>query len=279
MILFGWSEPALRFSIFFGLLMLLMVLEWRWPRRKLHSGKRRWACNLALMTLGALAVRLMAAVSVPLVAVSAALWAQHVGVGLLNIVRLPAWLAFTLTLLALDALVWGQHVSFHRLSFFWRFHRVHHADQDIDVTTALRFHPVEIAVSMLIKVAVVLALGAPVAAVLVFEIALNGCAMFNHSNLRLPLMVDRIVRLLIVTPDMHRVHHSVHAEEHDRNFGFCLSIWDRLLNNYLAQPRDGHAAMQIGLPEYRNTGPEQLGWSLRLPATPLQKRPEMTLAS
>lgn len=277
MTLLGWPEPAVRFTIFFGLLMLLMATEWLWPRRKLRLGRIRWPCNLAIMALGAVVVRLMATVSLPLVAVSAALWAQQAQIGLLHMLHLPPWLAFTLALLALDALVWAQHLSFHRIAFFWRFHRVHHADQDIDVSTALRFHPAEIAVSMLIKVAAVLLLGAPIEAVIVFEIALNGCAMFNHANLRLPLALDRALRLLIVTADMHRVHHSVYANEHNRNFGFCLSLWDRLFNAYLAQPRNGHAAMQIGLPEYQGTGPAQLSWCLRLPAAPLQKRPEITL--
>lgn len=279
MTFWGWQEPAIRFSVFFGLLVLFMVLEWQWPRRKLHLGRKRWPCNLTMMALGALVVRLMTTVSVPLVAISAALWAQRADIGLLHVVHLPPWLAFTLTLLALDALVWAQHLGFHRIGFFWRFHRVHHADQEIDVTTALRFHPVEIAASMLIKVAAVLTLGAPAEAVLVFEMALNGCAMFNHANLRLPLAVDRILRLLIITPDLHRVHHSVHPSEHNRNFGFCLSIWDRAFNHYMDQPRDGHAAMQIGLAEYQGIGPAELSWCLRLPAAPLQKRPELTLTS
>lgn len=269
MTIFGVPEPALRLAVFGGLLSLLMVAEALWARRTLRLGRRRWPTNFAIVVLGSLVVRMMAAVSLPLVAVAAALWAQKNGFGLFHLLSLPGWLQLALTLLALDALLWAQHLLSHRLPLFWRLHRVHHADQDFDVTTALRFHPAEIAASMLIKVAAVLLLGATAEAVVIFEIVLNGCAMFNHANLRLPQALDGLLRIFIVTPDMHRVHHSVDGREHNRNFGFCLSVWDHLFATYVAQPRDGHQAMQIGLPDYQAEGPSRLGWCLVLPVTRL----------
>ncbi len=269
MTVFGLPESSLRFGVFLGVLLLMMAVEGLWPRRPLRLGRRRWPANLAMVLLGSLAVRGMAAASVPLVAVAAALWAQQAGVGLLNNVAMPSWLALMLALLALDAIIWAQHASFHRIPWFWRLHRVHHADQDIDVTTALRFHPVEIAASMLIKVAAVLLLGASAEAVVVFEIGLNAAAMFNHANLRLPAALDKVLRWVLVTPDMHRVHHSVLDSEHHRNFGNCLSVWDHLFGSYRAAPREGHQAMHIGLPEYQavgqGEGPTRLIWCLALP--------------
>ncbi|MCB1519413.1 MAG: sterol desaturase family protein [Hyphomicrobiaceae bacterium] len=236
------------------------------PKRQLNHGRAgRWFTNLAIVTLDSVVVRAMAAVTVPLVAVAAALYAQHAGIGILNALELPAWLAWGVSLVALDLAIWFQHLVSHKVPLFWRLHRVHHADVDIDVSTALRFHPIEIAVSMLWKVVVVLALGAPPEAVLLFEIILNGCAMFNHANVSLPAGVDRVLRKVIVTPDMHRVHHSVHRSEHDTNFGFNLSIWDRIFGTYTAQPRDGHLGMTIGLEAYQSEEPTRLAWSLSLP--------------
>jgi len=265
MTVFGLPEPSLRLGVFIGVLVLLLALEARWPRRPPRQGRRRWPVHFALVVLGTLLLRGMAALSVPLVAVAAALWAQQAGFGLLNLLHWPPWLALVLTLLAFDALLWAQHLAFHRLPWCWRLHRVHHADQEIDVTTALRFHPLELAGSMLIKVAAVLLLGAPAEAVVIFEIALNGLALFNHANLRLPLALDRALRWIVVTPDLHRVHHSVLASEHDRNFGNGLSLWDRLFGTYEAQPREGHLGMRIGLSAYEGEGPMRLGWNLLLP--------------
>jgi sterol desaturase/sphingolipid hydroxylase (fatty acid hydroxylase superfamily) len=153
----------------------------------------------------------------------------------------------------------------HKVPLLWRLHQVHHADRDIDVTTAIRFHPIEIALSMLLKIGLVYALGAPAAAVVAFEVILNGCAMFNHANIRLPRRLDAVLRLFIVTPDMHRVHHSIDRSEHDANYGFNLSIWDRLFGTYVAEPAGGHHGMTIGLAPYQTDEPTRLGWSLLLP--------------
>jgi sterol desaturase/sphingolipid hydroxylase (fatty acid hydroxylase superfamily) len=170
-----------------------------------------------------------------------------------------------IALLALDLAIWVQHLASHKVPIFWRLHQVHHADRDIDVTTAVRFHPVEIALSMLWKIAVVIPLGASPFAVFLFEVILNACAMFNHANIALPPWLERIVRLFIVTPDMHRVHHSVERREHDSNYGFNLSLWDRLFATYTAQPEGGHRGMTIGLSQYRSDGPTRLIWSLAVP--------------
>lgn len=273
--IWGISEPVLRLGVFAAVLLTLVGAEAVWPRRGLLLGRRRWPTNLSILVLGGITVRVLGAISPLLLAVGAATWAQQAGVGLFNVWGIPGWLAALLCVLILDALIWAQHWTFHRVPTLWRLHRVHHADRDFDVTTALRFHPVEIALSMLIKVAAVVVLGAPVLAVVVFEVLLNACAMFNHANLRLPVKLDRVLRMLVVTPDMHRVHHSVHAGEHNRNFGFNLSVWDRWFGTYVAQPRDGHQGMTIGLSQYQQSGPERLGWSLWLPATPLLSRRDL----
>ena len=264
--LFPLSETSMRLMAFLGVYAIMALAEAARPKRQLNHGRAgRWFTNLAIVTLDSVVVRAMAAVTVPLVAVAAALYAQHAGIGILNALELPAWLAWGVSLVALDLAIWFQHLVSHKVPLFWRLHRVHHADVDIDVSTALRFHPIEIAVSMLWKVVVVLALGAPPEAVLLFEIILNGCAMFNHANVSLPAGVDRVLRKVIVTPDMHRVHHSVHRSEHDTNFGFNLSIWDRIFGTYTAQPRDGHLGMTIGLEAYQSEEPTRLAWSLSLP--------------
>lgn len=265
---FGVSESTIRLSVFLGLLLALMFAEALWPRRERILGRSRWWTNLSMVLLGGLTVRLMGALSGLLLAVGAAAWAASNNWGLLNAITAPAWVEILVAVIVLDALVWAQHWAFHRLPLFWRLHRVHHADRDIDVSTALRFHPLEIALSTLIKVAATLLLGPAVVAVVIFEVLLNGCAMFNHANLRLPVAVDRLLRIVLVTPDMHRVHHSVHAREHHANFGFCLALWDRMFGTYVAAPVDGHLGMRIGLPEFQSAGSEQLGWSLRLPWSP-----------
>jgi sterol desaturase/sphingolipid hydroxylase (fatty acid hydroxylase superfamily) len=207
----------------------------------------------------------MAALAVPVAAVAAAFFAKEQGIGLLNQVDWPYWLKVAIALLVLDLAIWAQHLASHKLPIFWRLHQVHHADRDIDVTTAVRFHPVEIALSMLWKIVVVVPLGASPFAVFLFEVILNACAMFNHANIALPAWLDRFLRLFVVTPDMHRVHHSVFRSEHDRNYGFNLSVWDRLFGTYLAEPKQGQLGMQIGLPPYQNEAPTRLGWSLWLP--------------
>ncbi len=200
----------------------------------------------------------------PLLAVGAALDAQARGWGLFNALALPGWLEITLAILILDLAIWAQHLVSHKVPILWRLHRVHHADRDMDVTTAIRFHPVEIALSMLLKIGLVYGLGPAAIAVILFEILLNGTAMFNHSNLNLPLWLDALLRRVLVTPDMHRVHHSVHRHEHDSNYGFALSIWDRVFGTYVAQPAQGHDDMTVGL-RWQDDRPGRLLWSLRLP--------------
>ncbi|MBI1188936.1 MAG: sterol desaturase family protein [Alphaproteobacteria bacterium] len=226
-----------------------MTLEARAPRRtRTQTPRARWSNNLAIAALNALAVRLV----FPAAAIGAALWAQAEGVGLFNVIETPGWAAILIAFVVLDLAVYAQHVLMHVAPPLWRLHRMHHADLDIDVTTGVRFHPLEILVSMAWKMAVVVALGAPAAAVFAFEIALNASSLFNHANLKLPAPLDRALRLVIVTPDMHRVHHSVERCETDSNFGFTLSLWDRLFGAYRAQPAAGHDAMTIGLPIFRD---------------------------
>ncbi len=257
-------ELLIRLGVFVGLFVLLAVIETMAPRRALNWSKsRRWLTNWGLSLLNTLTLRAVA-IALPLLAVGAANDAQTNGWGLFNSVNLPTALEFLLAILTLDFAIWLQHLITHKVPLLWRLHRVHHADPDFDVTTAIRFHPVEIALSMGLKIGLIYLLGPSVLAVLVFEILLNGTALFTHSNIRIPAKLDNMIRLVLVTPDMHRVHHSVHRDEHDSNYGFALSIWDRLLGTYIAQPREGHDKMTIGL-EWQDTRPTKLSWSLRLP--------------
>ncbi len=257
-------ELLIRLSVFFGLFIVLAGIETFAPRRPLNLSKsRRWLTNWGLSFLNTLTLRALA-VALPLLAVGAASDAQSNGWGLFNFLELPVVLEFVLAILILDFAIWLQHLITHKTPLLWRLHRVHHADPDFDVTTAIRFHPVEIALSMGLKIGLIYLLGPAALAVLVFEILLNGTALFNHANIRLSAKLDRLIRLVLVTPDMHRVHHSVHRDEHDSNYGFCLSIWDRALGTYIAQPRAGHDKMTIGL-EWQDTRPTKLSWSLRLP--------------
>ncbi len=258
------TETIIRLGVFAGLFALLAVIEARFPRRaRQQSRSRRWLTNWAIVILDTLTLRLLA-LALPLLAVGAALDASAQGWGLMNTLRLPPWLAILLTILIFDLAIWAQHLITHKIPLLWRFHRVHHADRDIDVTTAIRFHPVEIALSMILKIGLVYLLGAPALGIIAFEIILNGTAMFNHANIKLPLPLDAALRRVLVTPDMHRVHHSIHRHEHDSNYGFSLSIWDRLFGTYIAQPAQGHDAMTIGL-EWQDERPAKLGWVLMLP--------------
>lgn len=244
------NEPLIRMGFFLGVLAAMALWEVAAPRRRREIPRLlRWSSNLGIVALDTLLVRL----AFPLVAVGLALMAQERGWGLFNAFDMPFWLAFVLSLLALDLAIYLQHVMFHAVPGLWRLHRMHHADLEFDVTTGLRFHPVEILLSMAYKLAVVAALGPPALAVLVFEVLLNATSMFNHSNIALPQRVDRLLRLIVVTPDMHRVHHSIHPSETNSNFGFNLPWWDRLLGTYRAQPRDGHEGMTIGIEQFRNT--------------------------
>ncbi|MDX1593540.1 MAG: sterol desaturase family protein [Gammaproteobacteria bacterium] len=247
-------EAWFRLAAFAAVFAAMAAWEIRAPRRDPELARgARWPANLGLLVVDGLLVRLL----IPTAAVGIALLGEARGWGLLNNLDLPYWLAFVIALLVLDLAIYLQHVLFHAVPALWRLHRVHHTDMDFDLTTALRFHPVEILLSMVIKMAVVAALGAPALAVMLFEVILNGMAMFNHGNVYLPWTWDRRLRRVVVTPDMHRVHHSVHWRETNSNFGFNLSLWDRLFGTYRAQPADGHTGMVIGLDAYRD--PRQLG--------------------
>jgi sterol desaturase/sphingolipid hydroxylase (fatty acid hydroxylase superfamily) len=259
------NEPLIRLASFAGVLSLMAALETFAPRRALTQARGwRWANNLALIVVDSLFVRLL----FPLAGVGFALYAQGQGWGLFNMVAAPDWVAVVVCLVLLDLAIWGQHVAFHRVPVLWRLHRMHHADLDIDASTGLRFHPVEIVLSMLIKFAVIALLGAPALAVLVFEVVLNASSMFNHANFRLPRRVDALLRLVVVTPDMHRVHHSIDPNETHSNFGFNLAIWDRIFGLYRAQPAAGHQGMTIGLPIFRDKAELRLD---RLLSQPFRK--------
>ncbi|MDM7933188.1 sterol desaturase family protein [Tabrizicola sp.] len=258
------NEIFIRVAVFFCVLAALAALERLAPRRAMVQPRaRRWFTNLALVVIDTLTVRALA-FALPILAVAAAVDAGQLGLGLFNSLQWPLWLELLLAVLIFDFAIWLQHLITHKVPLFWRFHCVHHADRDFDVTTALRFHPVEIAASALLKVGLVYVIGPSALAVIVFEILLNATAMFNHANLRLPLGLDRVVRLVLVTPDMHRVHHSVHRHEHDSNYGFSLSVWDRIFRTYVPQPAAGHDDMTVGL-EWQDDRPMKLGWALWLP--------------
>ena len=242
-------EPGIRLASFLGIFAVMAVWELLAPRRELSQSKRqRWFNNLGLVVFNTALLRLV----FPLAAVGMATTAELNGWGLFNRVETPGWLALTASVIILDGAIYLQHVMFHAVPLFWRLHRVHHADLDFDVTTGSRFHPVEILLSMLIKFAVIVLLGPPVVAVVVFEVLLNATAMFNHSNVRLPAALDALLRRVIVTPDMHRVHHSHLDHETNSNFGFNLSIWDRLFGTYRDQPEEGHKGMVIGIDTFRD---------------------------
>lgn len=262
-------EPTIRLLVFLCLFVLLALTEWLRPRRSLRVDKsRRWFTNICIVIIDSVAVRLI----FPTAAVGIALWCEAMGYGLFNIVSVPFLIAGIISVVALDFAVWFSHLLSHKVPIFWRFHRMHHSDRDIDVTTAIRFHPIEIIVSMVYKIGWVIMLGAPAWSVLLFEIILNGVAMFNHANLKLPLLLDKFLRLIIVTPDMHRVHHSTIPEETDSNYGFNFPFWDKLFGTYIPQPRDGHDDMEIGLGEWQDDRPQHLFWSLKVPFLPLLKK-------
>jgi sterol desaturase/sphingolipid hydroxylase (fatty acid hydroxylase superfamily) len=243
------QETAIRLTVFLGVLIGMAVWEIIVPRRRVEIPRLlRWSNNLALVVLDTLLVRL----AFPVVAVGLAVIARENGWGLLNQMSIPGWIVFPAAVLALDLAIYLQHVLFHAVPALWRLHRMHHADLEFDVTTGLRFHPLEILLSMVVKLGVVMALGPPAFAVLIFEVLLNASSLFNHSNIRLPLRIDAVLRLFIVTPDMHRVHHSIHPSETNSNFGFNVPWWDRILGTYLAQPKAGHEDMTIGIEQFRS---------------------------
>src|SRR5215218_1051893 len=241
-------EPLIRLAAFAGVLALMAGLEAVLPRRRRSFRRlRRWPSNLGVVVVDTLVLRLV----FPTAAVGVALAAEAGGVGLIPWLGLPAPLTVPVAVLLLDLAIYLQHVLFHAVPALWRLHRMHHADLDFDVTTGVRFHPVEILLSMGIKFAAVAALGAPALAVLIFEVVLNATSMFSHGNLRIPEKIDRWLRWLVVTPDMHRVHHSILPNETNSNFGFNLPWWDRLFGTYKPAPADGHQAMTIGIEQFR----------------------------
>ncbi len=242
------TETQLRLIVFLGVLVAMALWEIAAPKRRQEIPRViRWTNNLGLVVIDTIVLRL----SFPILAVGLAVIAQDRGWGLFNVIEMPVWAAILVSIVVLDLVIYLQHVMFHAVPALWRLHRMHHADLEFDVTTGLRFHPVEIILSMGIKLAVVMALGPPAVAVLIFEVLLNATAMFNHSNIRLPVLVDRFLRLIVVTPDMHRVHHSIIPEETNSNFGFNLPWWDRLLGTYKAQPKAGQEGMTIGIEQFR----------------------------
>ena len=242
-------EPIIRLLCFAGVFALLALWELAAPRRNQDIGRAwRWPNNLGVVVLDSIVLRLI----FPTAAVGMAIFAEERDWGFLNAVTLPGWAKIVLAFLALDLAIYLQHVLFHAVPALWRLHRMHHADLEFDVTTGVRFHPVEIVLSMLIKFAVVAALGAPALAVLIFEVMLNATSMFSHGNIRIPPAIDRWLRWIVVTPDMHRVHHSIERQETDSNFGFNLPWWDRLFGTYRPAPAAGHDGMVIGIPQFRD---------------------------
>jgi sterol desaturase/sphingolipid hydroxylase (fatty acid hydroxylase superfamily) len=243
------NEKPIRMGFFFGILIIMALWEVLSPRRMLTTSKTlRWSNNLGLVFFNSFILRLL----FPAAAVGVAVTASQQGWGLFNIYELSPWLTVIASVVIMDFVIYLQHVMVHAIPALWRLHRVHHADPDYDVTTGARFHTLEIILSMLIKFATIVLLGPPVVAVVLFEVILNATAMFNHANVRLPAGVDRVLRWFVVTPDMHRVHHSTEDDEANSNFGFSLPWWDRLFGTYRDQPRGGHEGMTIGIRKYRD---------------------------
>ena len=260
------NEAVLRLSVFIGILVAMMAWEFMAPRRSRSIARWvRWPNNLAISLVNSTLLRLVA----PAAVVGFAAVAEARGWGVLNTVAWPGWLEIALAVILLDLAIYLQHVMVHAVPLLWRLHRMHHADLDFDVTTAIRFHPFEILLSAGIRAGVVAALGASPLSVLIFELILNGTAMFNHGNVRIPPGLDRVLRLIVVTPDMHRVHHSIVVGETNSNFGFSLPWWDRLFGTYRAQPAAGHDGMTIGIDDFR--APREL-WLDRLLIQPFHGR-------
>jgi sterol desaturase/sphingolipid hydroxylase (fatty acid hydroxylase superfamily) len=255
-------EPFIRLAFFGAVFTIVAVAEELKPRRRLSASKqKRWINNILLSMTDTIILRLL----FPVLPVGIAVFCQQRGWGALNYFPFPSWIAVICGIVLMDLVIYGQHKMFHRVPIFWRLHKVHHIDQDIDVTTGLRFHPLEMILSMMIKIAAVAASGAPPVSVVIFEILLNGITMFNHGNLHIPLAADRVIRLLIVTPDMHRVHHSIIVKETNSNYGFNFPWWDRLFRTYRRDPEKGHLQMQIGLTGYFDPKYLQLSQMLTIP--------------
>lgn len=256
------SEPTVRLGVFLGVFALMAAWEVLAPRRRQVFGRgARWPSNLGVVVLDTILVRIL----FPTAAVGVALIAEASGFGVLRWLDVPPVVAVVAAVVLLDLAIYGQHVAFHAVPWLWRLHRMHHADLELDVTSGLRFHPVEIVFSMVIKGVVVAGLGAPALGVVIFEVLLNAASMFNHSNVRLPLWLDRGLRFVLVTPDMHRIHHSVVRAETDSNYGFSLAWWDRIFRTYRAEPAAGQLGMVIGLPSFRDPGELRLDRMLTQP--------------
>lgn len=263
--IFGVSAGTFRFGMFALIFLIMTIAETLLPRRaRRFSRQKRWTANLGIMLADFVAVSAVTFV-VPIAAILVALFAQANGWGLFNLVDWPIWLEWLIAILILDWVIWAQHLATHKIPVLWRIHRVHHSDVEMDATTAIRFHPVEIVLSLFVKAIAIIILGPAAAAVVIFEALVNGSALFNHANFNLPRPIDDLVRKVFVTPDMHRVHHSVHVNETDSNYGFFLSIWDRIFGTYIADPKDGHNNMVIGLSEWQDEAPTRWIWAVLLP--------------
>ncbi|MEO6966950.1 MAG: sterol desaturase family protein [Rhodanobacteraceae bacterium] len=257
------GNAPLRLVIFAGLWIALALVEWRWPRhRQTRDLLRRWTSNFGMSLIDVVLLRLL----LPWLTIDAALWATAHRFGALNLVGVPYWVRFTIAFVALDFTIYWQHRLMHRWHPLWRLHRVHHSDLALDASSGVRFHPGEILLSMGIKIGAVLLLGAPALAVLAFEIVLNGFSLFTHANLALPAGLERTLRWVFVTPDMHRIHHSIVRIEHDSNYGFHVSWWDRLFRSYTAQPAQPQRSMTLGLDSFRDPATQWLPALLIQPA-------------
>lgn len=257
------NEPMVRLAVFFGVFVVMAAWELIVPRRKLTASKlKRWSGNIGIIVFNTILIRVL----FPTAAVGLAIFAQSEGWGIFNYFETSAWVAILVSIIVMDFIIYLQHIMFHAVPTLWRVHKMHHADLDLDVTSGTRFHPIEILISLVVKFSAVILLGAPVLAVVLFEIILNATAMFNHGNVKVPLGIDKVLRWLVVTPDMHRVHHSIEIKETNRNFGFNLPWWDRLFGTYKAQPDKGHEGMVIGLKELREEDvSSRLGGMLVIP--------------
>ena len=263
---------TVRIGIFLALLSVLLIWQWQRPRQPLLFARQRWQHNSTLMLIDAFCVRLVQPLLLSIVAI------LSTGHGILDIIALPYWLQFALSLLLLDALIYWQHRLFHRIPLLWRIHQVHHSDPELDVSSAVRFHPIEIILSLAIKASAIWLFAIPMEAVLTFDILLNGFAMFNHTNTRLPNKLEPWVRSVIVTPDMHRIHHSQRPQEAHSNFGFCLSLWDRLFRSNTEQAQDGDSQLSIGMPSLSTrprTSPKPISLK-HLIIMPFVSQPELT---
>lgn len=255
-------ESVIRLSSFLGLFALLTIWEISSPKRELLQLRRfRWVSNIGLIIFSSVLVRFI----LPTAAIGVAMHVEQENIGFLNNYDLPFLTQFILAFILMDLSIYFQHVMFHSLPLFWRFHRVHHSDIDCDITTGLRFHPLEMIISIIFKFLVIASVGVPVLTVVIFEIILNAASMFSHSNIKIPLGIERVIRWFIVTPDMHRTHHSVHENETNSNFSFFISAWDRLFGTYIHQPKDGHEKMELGLSFFREAKWQNFRWLIYLP--------------